>query len=208
MPWRFQAALLLLALTPAFCQPEKLAVGKFLVAGRDLADPNFAEAVVLLLHYDEDGAMGLIINRRTDVTLARLFQDFKEAKGRKDEVYIGGPVELQTVLALLKSAIKPDGAERVFSDVHLVSSKALLQKTLAEGAEASAFHVFVGYSGWGAGQLEHEIKLNAWHILPADAASVFQSDPDSLWPRLIRRTEMQIAAAPTTPNDSRRSFRH
>jgi putative AlgH/UPF0301 family transcriptional regulator len=68
-----------------------------------------------------------------------------------------------------------------------------LEKTLAGKGEPSVFHVFLGYAGWGPGQLEHEVELGAWHILPADAASVFDADPDSVWPRLIRRTELRIA---------------
>jgi putative transcriptional regulator len=81
----------------------------------------------------------------------------------------------------------------VFGDVYLISDKAALTATLASRADASEFHTYVGYAGWGAGQLEHEVELGAWHLMPADAASVFHSDPDSVWPRLIKRTEMQVA---------------
>jgi hypothetical protein len=78
----------------------------------------------------------------------------------------------------------------------LISSKALLQKTLAAGAEASRFHAYLGYAGWGREQLEHEVELGAWHVLPADTGDVFHSDPDSVWLRLIRRTEVRIARGP------------
>jgi putative transcriptional regulator len=192
---RLLAALLLFACAPAFCQTDDLAIGRLLVASRDLGDPNFAKTVILLVRYDEDkGAVGLVINKRTDVPVSRVFQDLKEAGGRHDPVYIGGPVELNTVMALLKSASKPEGASKVFGDVYLISDKDLLTRTLASSAEATGFHVYVGYAGWGAGQLEHEVNLGAWHIMPADAATVFHADPDSLWPRLIRRTETQIAS--------------
>ena len=97
--------LLLLACVPAFCQSDDLAIGKLLVASRDLGDPNFAQTVILLVHYSGDqGSVGLVLNRRTDVPLSRVFQDLKEAKGRMDPVYVGGPVELDTVLALLKTS--------------------------------------------------------------------------------------------------------
>ncbi|HYL35531.1 MAG TPA: YqgE/AlgH family protein [Bryobacteraceae bacterium] len=195
MAWRFRAALFVLALAQA-AQPDELAPGKFLVASKELGDPNFAESVVLLLQYDAGkGAMGLIINRRTDVPLSRLFEDFKEAKGRSDSVYLGGPVELSNVLALLRSAAKPEDAKLVFGDVYLVTSKDLLQKTLASKVEAARFHAYVGYAGWGPGQLEREIALGAWKILPAEAGIVFHADPDSVWKRLISRTETQIARA-------------
>ena len=175
-------------------QAADLAPGNFLVASRDLGDPNFSETVILLLRYDdEQGAMGLIVNRRTDLPLSRVFQDLKQAKGRTDLAYMGGPMEQDNVLALLKSTVKPEEAQRIFASVYLVSSKALLEKTLAEKADPSVFHVCLGYAGWGPGQLEHEVELGAWHIVPPDAASVFDEDPESVWPRLIRRTELRIA---------------
>jgi putative transcriptional regulator len=122
-----------------------------------------------------------------------VFQDLKEAKGRTDPVYVGGPVELNSVLALLKTKTKPDNATRVFGDVYLISNRDVLKATMASGAEATVFHAYVGYAGWGAGQLEHEVELGAWHIMSADSATVFHADPDSVWPRMIQRTEAQIA---------------
>jgi putative transcriptional regulator len=182
---------------PAFCQSDDLAVGRLLVASRDLGDPNFAKTVILLVHYTEgQGAVGLVLNKRTDVPISRVFHDLKEAGGRKDPVYIGGPVELNSVLALLKSATKPEGADKVFADVYLISNKDLLTKTLGSSAEPTVFHTYIGYAGWGAGQLEHEVELGAWHIMPADAGTVFHADPDSVWQRLIQRTETQIAGIP------------
>jgi putative transcriptional regulator len=194
----FFAVLCGLAPVPAPAQAPELAAGSFLVASRDLGDPNFSETVILLLRYDEEqGAMGLIVNRRTDLPLSRVFEDVKSAKGRKDLAYMGGPVEPGDVLALLKSSAKLEDADRVFGNVYLISDKDLLEKTFADKAEPGVFHVFLGYAGWGPGQLEHEVDLGAWHILPADAASVFDADPESVWPRLIRRTELRIAGLGT-----------
>lgn len=191
---RILGALLLFACVPAFCQSDDLAVGRLLVASRDLGDPNFAKTVILLVRYDENkGTVGLVINKRTDVPISKVFEDLKEASGRHEPVYVGGPVELNTVMALLKTASKPDGATKVFGDVYLIADKDLLTRTLASSAEATVFHTYVGYAGWGPGQLEHEVELGAWHIMPADAGTVFHADPDSVWPRLIRRTETQIA---------------
>jgi putative transcriptional regulator len=194
MAARFLGALCLLACVPAFCQSDDLAVGRLLVASRDLGDANFSKTVILLVHYKEgQGAVGLVLNKRTDVPISRVFHDLKEASGRSDPVYIGGPVELNSVLALLKSASKPQGAERVFGDVYLISNRDLLTQTLASRAEATVFHTYIGYAGWGSGQLEHEVELGAWHIMPADVGTVFHADPDSVWEHLIRRTETQIA---------------
>jgi putative transcriptional regulator len=125
--------------------------------------------------------------------LSRLLGDFKEAKTRTDAVYVGGPVEISTVCALVRSSVQPGSAKRVFAGVYFINTKDQLQKALAEHEDSASFHVFVGYAGWGAGQLEHEVGLGAWHVIPAEAALVFHSDPESVWPRLIKRTEQQIA---------------
>jgi putative transcriptional regulator len=100
---------------------------------------------------------------------------------------------LSIVLALLTSSNRPEFAEKVFGDVFLISNKDLLARTLASRVEATEFHTYIGYAGWGAGQLEHEVELGAWHIIPADAGTVFHAEPDSVWEHLIRRTETQIA---------------
>lgn len=210
--WLTLLALFAASLVPTEAQSETdLGAGVFLVASRNLGDPNFAETVVLIVHYDEDnGAMGLIINRPTDVPLSRVFRDIKEAKGRTDPVYNGGPVEQGALLALLKSSTKPAAAaEKIFRDVYLVASRDLVIKTLTDKVEPSAFHAYLGYAGWAAGQLEHELELGGWQLLPADAASVFHAEPDSVWPRLIRRTEMRVARFDfTRPGGSTQSFRH
>lgn len=191
---RLCLALLAFSSLPVFCQSDDLVVGKLLVAGRDLGDPNFAKTVILLVHYDEDqGAVGLVINKRTDVPISRVFHDMKEASSRNDPIYIGGPVELNSVMALLKSGKKPDGADRVFDDVYLITNKDVLTRTLGSRVEPSAFHTYIGYAGWQSGQLEHEVELGAWHIMRPDAAMVFHADPDGLWERLITKTETNIA---------------
>src|ERR1700751_775432 len=99
---RFLGALLLFGCLLGFCQTDDLAVGRLLIAGRNLGDPNFAKTVILLVHYDEDkGAVGLVVNKRTDVPISRVFHDLKEAGARRDPVYIGGPGEVKTGMELL-----------------------------------------------------------------------------------------------------------
>ena len=86
-----------------------------------------------------------------------------------------------------------DDAAKVVGDVYLVANKQLLEKTLASKVDPERFRVFVGYSGWTEPQLENEVDLGAWYIFRGDAEAVFDSDPESLWPRLIRETELRIA---------------
>src|SRR5215469_10150429 len=130
--------------------PRDLGTGKLLVASRELADPNFAETVVLLVHYDAQGVVGLILNRRTDVPLSRVFEDLKPAKERSDRVYLGGPVETPLVLALFQSTSKIDQAEHIFGEVYLISGKALFEETISAKPDPGVFHVYVGYAGWTA----------------------------------------------------------
>ncbi|MCI0535948.1 MAG: YqgE/AlgH family protein [Verrucomicrobiales bacterium] len=172
---------------------EDLAPGKLLVAQRRLPDPNFAQTVVLLIQHDRKGAMGLIVNRLTKYTLARIAEDLKEAKGRSDPIYEGGPVERGVVFALMRSRAKVEDARRVFGDVYMISSKAQLEKTLAAAPASDSFRVYIGYAGWGPGQLEAEVELGTWLIFPGDSRAVFDPEPGAVWPRLVRQVETQIA---------------
>jgi putative transcriptional regulator len=192
--WRFWAAL---ALAPLLCaqstRTADLALGKFLVASRDLGDPNFARTVVLLVDYESDGVVGLVVNRRTTIPISRVLA-LKEAQGRADPVYVGGPVQLTGVMALARLAQAPAGGERVFSDVYLVRTEAPLVKAM--GTPGGKFRVFLGYAGWSPAQLRHETELGSWFIFPADAGLVFDPDPGSVWARLIERTESRFVWNP------------
>ena len=166
-----------------------------LVASRDLADPNFAKTVILLVHYDEESVLGLTVNRHTDVAVSRLFEGLRAAKSRADSIYLGGPVEISTVFALLESPDKLKDIAPVFGETYLISTKALLEKTVAAGADPEVFHVYVGYAGWTTAQLHKEVALGMWYIFQANTETVFDSNPDTLWQRMIKRTELKLALA-------------
>jgi putative transcriptional regulator len=140
--------------------------------------------------------MGLVINRRTEIPISKVFDDIKGAKGRADPIYLGGPVERSSVRALLRSRSKLTDSLHIFGDVYLISSKTLLERSLADNNSANAMHVYLGYAGWGPGQLEAEVELGAWWIVRGDADAVFDPDPESVWDRLFRRRDLQIALAP------------
>lgn len=173
-------------------QPGDLGAGKLLVASRELPDPNFAKTVILLVQYDGDGVVGLILNRRSKVPISRMLGEVAGAKSRTDPIYAGGPVGRTEVLALARRS--SGDAKRVFGDVFLVSSREDIEKTFATATDADAIHVYLGYSGWTQPQLDNELDLGAWYIFPGNAKAVFDSDPDSLWDRLIRSTELRIAS--------------
>lgn len=171
---------------------KDLATGKFLVANRSLSDPHFMETVVLLVAYDQSGVVGLIVNRRSHFPVSSAIK-IQEAKNRPEPVYYGGPVELNGVMALARSTADISGAKHVTGDVYLIASKSLLDKSLASPIAANAFHVFLGYAGWSAPQLKHELDLGGWYILPGESTMVFDSDPATVWDRLIAKTDVRYA---------------
>lgn len=175
-------------------RPADLALGKLLVASPDLPDPNFAKTVVLLVQYDEDGVVGLILNRRSKVPISHVLDAVPGAKDCPDPVYAGGPVDPTDILALVRSRRAPDDAQRILGDVSLVSTRQGLEKIFATPVDSDTVHVFIGYAGWTGPQLEQELAMGAWFIFQGTARSVFESDPEALWPRLIRETEMRIAS--------------
>jgi putative AlgH/UPF0301 family transcriptional regulator len=185
---------------------KHLGVGKLLVASRGLADPNFAKTVVLLVQSDDQGVVGLILNRRTGLALSRVLEGFPGAKDRSDPAYLGGPVEVPAVTALLQSPTKVEGADHIFGGVYVISTKTLLEQTLAARPAPQVFHVYLGYAGWTNEQLRNEVELGAWFIFPADTDVVFNSDPGSLWPQMIRKTEQKLAESePASPDPRTRA---
>jgi len=175
--------------------PKDLSAGKVLVASRSLADPNFAETVVLLVHCDADGVVGLVLNRRTDLPVSRVLDQFPAAKNRSEPVYLGGPVETQAVFALLRSTPKLDGAEQILGGVSFISTKTLFDKAISGRPAAGVFRVYIGYAGWSNDQLRMEVALGSWFIFQGDAQMVFDSDPDALWRQMIEKTELQLAGS-------------
>ncbi len=170
---------------------EKLAKGKFLVASRRLSDPNFSETVVLLIEYGPDGAMGLVINRPSNVKLSTVFPDVKALKQRKDMVYVGGPVAGNQMLMLIRSNQTPAAAKPVIDNVYMSASWEVLEGLIKKGSAEQPFRLYAGYAGWAPNQLDFERTRGDWHVLQADADSIFSLDPKALWQDLIRRATIK-----------------
>ena len=168
------------------------AKGRFLVAVRSLLDPNFAQTVILLTKYGEDGAMGLIVNRSTDIELASLLA-LEGVEKRTETIFIGGPVERSAILLLVRSETHPEKAEQIVGDVYLSADRVLLEKYIAGPEGDERFRLYSGYSGWAAGQLDFEMARGSWHVFPGDAETVFSTRPSKVWRQWIERTEMRFA---------------
>lgn len=188
----------LLAAGPAAVGPRdvnRLKPGVFLYAAPELTGGSFAESVVLLVRHERGGSMGLIVNRPTKAPVREILPELGELRGLELPVYFGGPVEPDGVLAIVRSA-KPIGtATRVLPDVYLCNDLGPVKTAARQAEAASRLRVYAGYAGWGAGQLADELRAGAWIVAPADARSVFSSEPSSLWPRvydLLRRIEVRL----------------
>jgi putative transcriptional regulator len=156
--------------------------GHFLIASPRLADPNFAKTVVLLVHHNEEGAFGVVLNRLADSTVQDLWEKVGESTCESDEpVHLGGPVPGP----LMAIHADPSLAEmEVLPGIYFSAQRENLEKLLQQ--DEHPYRIFVGHSGWGAGQLESELEEGAWLTTPAIAEFVFQ-DPADLWQQVTRR---------------------
>lgn len=172
-------------------KPEDLAQGKILVTPRSAPDPLFAESVILLVQYSQDTAVGLMLNHRSTVPVSRVLRETPSAAKHSEPIFVGGPVELDTVMAVARAAKQPDGAAAVLGDLYLIMAKPALEKALGT-RDANGLRIYLGYCGWGPHQLANEVRLGGWYIFDNGKDLAFDSDPATLWTRMIEKTELQI----------------
>jgi putative transcriptional regulator len=152
-----------------------------------LADPNFARSVVLLCEHEEDGALGLVVNRPTPFTLGQLYDGQGiEGEGSGDApIHYGGPVQPERGFVLYEGGKDYDGSMPVLDALMLGTSLDIL-RDLSEGRGPDRFLFFLGYAGWAPDQLEAEIARNDWLAVPADPLLLFSVAPEDRWERAIR----------------------
>lgn len=175
--------------------------GQFLVATPRLQDPNFAQSVLLMLEHNEDGALGVIVNRPVEATVSDLAQQlFQEPFDWEKPINLGGPVA-GPLMVLHTDAKLAD--QHVVDSVYSSVDAAKIQKVLRQRKEPTL--IIANYAGWGPGQLESEFETDSWYAFPADAEHVFwQSDAD-LWKVIVREinraTLRDIAHLDDLPDD-------
>lgn len=187
-----------LLLIAAFSPPlafaaEKEANGVFLVAGRAMGDPRFRETVVLVTQPRVGGPWGVIVNKPLAHRLADVIADHASLKTSKDVLYFGGPVAPQGLVFLVREAQPPPRSLPVLKDVYFTSDAAWIDERLGRHDPTRGLRVYAGYSGWVEGQLQNEMRRGDWHVLPADAETVFDKDPARIWPELIERATAKQA---------------
>jgi putative transcriptional regulator len=174
--------------------------GRLLVAEPMLGDPNFDRTVVLVIEHTDEGALGIVLNRPTDVLVAETLAEWRELATEPAVLHVGGPVEERSIWCLAR-AIDPhdlDGFVPVLGDLGLLD---LRVDPASVHAWLTSLRLYAGYSGWGAGQLEHELASESWFVVDADVDDPFLADSADLWPRILARQGGSLSRLATFPRD-------
>ena len=163
------------------------AKGRFLLASPRMGDPRFRYSVILLLEHGVDGSLGLIVNQATEIPLSRVLPELDSALGNRHRLYVGGPVGRNLLIYLTRREEPLEHASHLMDDVYFGGDKVTLEQLLEENKDDKQLRLFTGHSGWAPGQLASELARNDWKILPADAYTIFEKDPNHLWLDLMEQ---------------------
>jgi putative transcriptional regulator len=175
--------------------------GRLLVATPALRDPNFERTVVLLVAHEEGGALGVVLNRATEVPVAEVLGSWGSLAGEPSVVFEGGPVQPEAAICLARTRPGIDalnGFNRVAGAVGTVDLSGD-PDMLRDGV--LGVRVFAGYAGWRPGQLENEISGGSWFVFDALPGDAFAHRPDDLWSMVLRRQGGLMAAVAHYPSD-------
>jgi putative transcriptional regulator len=164
----------------------EVAAGTFLVADRSMNDPRFRQTVILMVRHDARGSAGIVINRPSELKLSHLFPDREEKLGKERFIYQGGPVAMQEMTCLMRLRNGIAGAERIFGNVYITSSRSVLEGLIEKHNVDDRFRVYAGYAGWVEGQLAAEIARGKWKVMSADAKYLFDVPAEDIWSDLMR----------------------
>jgi len=169
--------------------------GHLLIAAPILVDPNFRRSVVLVIEHSEEGALGVVLNRPTDLPVAEAVPELSQLDDGC--VFAGGPVQPQAVIALAEYAgAPPEGA--VCGPIAPVGVDSDMDTI---GERVTRVRVYAGYSGWGEGQLEGELEEDSWIVEPALPGDVFCGDAGALWSHVLERKGGQYRLLARMPDD-------
>ena len=153
--------------------------GHLLVAAPELLDPNFHQTVVLIIEHGEQGTLGLVLTRPSDTTVAQLWEQIGDEPCSSDRpLFVGGPVEGPLMAIHIHESLAD---QTVLPGVFFSVQKENLTQLVSKPDDS--YRLFIGHAGWGAGQLEAEMKEGSWLTMPATAETVFYSE-DDLWDKL------------------------
>jgi putative transcriptional regulator len=173
--------------------------GCLLVASPALADPNFAHSVVLLVEHHDDGSVGVVLNRPSEVTVPSLLAALGPLAANPPVVFAGGPVQRDGVLGLGRCPETSTVSRPVFPGIGVVDLDA--DPDLLE-AEVIEVRLFAGYAGWSPGQLDDELEAGGWFVVPASPEDVFTPAPEGLWADVLRRQGGVFTTIPADPSQN------
>jgi putative transcriptional regulator len=174
-------------------------VGQLLVSPPALGDPNFRHRVVLVLAHQPEGAFGLVLNEPTSVGIETLLDDIPAWIGRccaPAVVFKGGPVDPSTVVALGRPT---PGVPAPWAWLLDAVGTVDLESDPADVDGLHDVRIFAGYAGWGPGQLDGELAVGGWYVVPAEPGDAFTEQPDRLWASVLRRAGGEVALVSTHP---------
>jgi len=162
---------------------------QFLIAMPAMDDPNFAQSVTLVCEHNDQGALGIVINKALPMNLAEVFDqlglDSEQSRVARQPVLRGGPVQTDRGFVLHTPQGRWESSLPFSERVHLTTSRDILD-ALARGEGPENAVIALGYAGWGAGQLEDEMAQNAWLTVPADERLLFDTPLDERWQAACR----------------------
>ena len=176
----FALFLAALGATAASAQaPEK---GMLLVATPDMRDPRFSETVILMLHYEDEAALGVAINRPTWVNPTAAVPDMEFLQDYRGSIFVGGPVARANVLVLVRDLeVNVPDTQPIFDDIYLSADPEFLREVSTTADTDQRLRLYAGHAAWEAGQLDREIAAGHWLVIPARADVVFAEEPLEIW---------------------------
>jgi len=171
--------------------------GQLLIAGPGLFDPNFRRTVILIGEHNEEGALGVVLNRPAPVLAAEVVPPLAPLVSGDDPIFVGGPVQPEAAVVLAEFV------DASVAGLSVMGAIGFLMGDVAAEAVAGVrrARIFAGYAGWGPGQLEAELEAGGWIVEPALEEDVFTGEPEALWSSVLRRKGGNYALLATMPLD-------
>jgi putative transcriptional regulator len=196
---------------PAMGRGDRSLKGRLLVATPVVGDPDFTRAVVLVLDHGPEGALGVLLNRPTDLAVLDPMPAWDDLAADPAVVFLGGPVDQGAAIGLARRGLVAppaaaagsgaDGEVGGWSEVLGDIGTFDLNRSPLDDAAIEEVRIFVGYAGWGPGQLEDELALDAWITVDAHPTDVLSDEPDQLWSRVLHRQGGHLTVLSYLPAD-------
>ena len=166
---------------------QPLSEGVFLIATHDLGGSYFSNAVILLAKYSHKGALGVVINRPSGISLSEALPDFKGLKKDFENLFIGGPVARFSPFTLIRTDKEIKNIHHIFDNTFYSTDIKSIAGFILNKNSKDRMRVYAGHAGWFPGQLETEVARGSWTVIRADQYTVFDKEPGTIWEDLMKR---------------------